>query len=119
MMATLGGALSCGACFLFQRLRVFGRLRVIFADSAYQRNGLPDWVRATFGWVMQAVLRPVTVRGFVLLPKRWIVERTFAWPKQYRRHSKDYERNPDTSEAMIYISMMALTSRRLARGKDI
>ena len=108
-----------GACFLLQRLRAFGRLRVIFADSAYKRNGLPDWVQATFGWVLQAVLRPVAARGFVLLPKRWIVERTFAWLKQYRRHSKDYERNPETSEAMIYISMIALMSRRLARGKDI
>ena len=92
---------------------------MIFADIAYERNGLPDWVRATFGWVLQAVLRPVAVRGFVLLPKRWIVERTFAWLKQYRRHSKDYERNPETSEAMIYISMIALMSRRLARGKDV
>jgi putative transposase len=105
-----------GACFLLQRLRKLGRLRVIFADSAYQRNGLPDWIRSRFGWILQTILRPVAARGCVVLPKRWVVERTSAWLARYRRHSKDYERNPETSEAMIYISMIALMSRRLARG---
>jgi putative transposase len=104
-----------GACLVLERLRVFGRLRVVFGDSAYGRNGLPAWVKETFGWVLQTVLRPVQTKGFVVLPKRWIVERTFAWLARCRRHSKDYERNTDTSEAMIYISMIALTSRRLAR----
>jgi putative transposase len=60
------------------------------------------------------VLRPVTAKGFVVLPKRWIVERTFAWLTRHRRHSKDYERNTETSEAMIYITMISLMSRRLA-----
>jgi putative transposase len=106
-----------GACFVFQKLRVFGRLRVLFADSAYGRNGLPQWVKETFGWFLQTVLRPVGANGFVVLPKRWIVERTFAWLTRYRRHSKDYERNPESSETMIYISMIALMSRRLALTK--
>ena len=70
----------------------FRRLKVIFGDSAYGRSGLPDWVKETFGWVLQTVLRPVNVKGFVVLPKRWIVERTFAWLARYRRHSKDYEK---------------------------
>ena len=61
------------------------------------------------------ILRPVEARGFVVLPKRWIVERTFAWLSRYRRHAKDYERNIETSEAMIYITMIILMSRRLAR----
>lgn len=108
-----------GACLVLNRLRGFGRLRVIFADSAYGRNDLPTWVKQTFGWVLQTVLRPVHTKSFVVLPKRWIVERTFAWLARCRRHSKDYERNPETSEAMIYISMIALMSRRLARQKAI
>jgi putative transposase len=102
------------AGFVFNKLRAFGRLRVVFADSAYGRNGLPDWVKATFGWLLQTVLRPVHTKGFVVLPKRWIVERTFSWLARYRRHSRDYERNPATSETMIHISMIALMSRRLA-----
>jgi putative transposase len=104
-----------GACFVLMRLRrSFRRLRVVFADGAYARCELPAWVRETFGWVLQTVLRPVGIKGFVVLPKRWIVERTFAWLARYRRHSKDYERNPETSEAMIYLAMISLMSRRLA-----
>lgn len=95
----------------------FKRLKVIFADSAYGRNGLPAWTKATFGWILQTVLRPVGVKGFVILPKRWIVERTFAWLARCRRHSKDYERNPRSSEAMMHISMIHLMSKRLALAK--
>lgn len=91
------------------------RLRVIFADSAYGRSGLPTWTRQTFGWILQTVLRPVGVKGFVLLPKRWIVERTFAWLSASRRFSKDYERLPATTETLIYIRMIHLMSRRLAK----
>ncbi len=68
------------------------RLRVIFADAAY-------------GWLLQTVLRPARVKGFVVLPKRWIVERTFAWLGRYRRHSKDYERNPASSEGGVLRSV--------------
>ncbi len=99
---------------MFQKLRVFGRLRALFADIAYGRNGLPAWVKDTFGWIFQTVLRSVGTKGFVVLPKRWIVERTFAWLARYRRHSKDYERTTASSETMIYLSMIALMSRRLA-----
>ena len=91
----------------------FSRLKVVFGDSAYGRSGLPDWVKETFGWVLQTVLRPVNVKGFVVLPKRWIVERTFAWLARYRRHSKDYEKTTASSEAMTYIAMINLMSRRL------
>jgi len=107
-----------GACFVLMQLRErFPRLQVIWADSAYNRNGLVEWVKETFGWILQTILRPVGISGFVVLPKRWIVERTFAWLGRYRRHSKDYERTTESSEAMIYISMMHLMSRRLARRK--
>jgi putative transposase len=81
-------------------------LKVIFGDSAYKRSGLPEWVRLKLGCILQPVLRPVDVEGFVVLPKRWIVERTFAWLGRYRRHSKDYERHPDSSTAMIHIAMI-------------
>ena len=104
-----------GAVFVLQKLKAFGRLRVVFADSAYGRNDLPSWVKQTFGWLLQTVLRPVEAKGFIILPKRWIVERTFAWLVRFRRNSKDYERTTESSETMIYLSMISLMSRRLAR----
>lgn len=108
-----------GACFVLMKLRQLVRLKVVFADSAYGRCDLPGWVKETFGWILQTVLRPVKARGFVVLPKRWIVERTFAWISRSRRHSKDYERTTETSETMVYVTMIGLMSRRLARQKTI
>lgn len=108
-----------GAHFVISALRRLGRLKVIFGDSAYGREGLPGWVKETFGWILQTVLRPVAAKGFVVLPKRWIVERTFAWLARCRRHSRDYEHRTETSEAMIYISMIARMSRRLAKQNGV
>jgi putative transposase len=105
-----------GACCALDNLRAVKRVKRIFADSAYGRNDLPTWVKATYGWILQTVLRPINTKGFVVLPKRWIVERTFAWLGRCRRHSKDYEHNPETSEAMIHISMISLMSKRLANN---
>ena len=110
-----------GAVLVLQTLHLirerFRRLKVIFADSAYGRNALPEWVRGHYGWKIQTVLRPAGLKGFQVLPKRWIVERTFAWLGKYRRHSKDFERNPRTSEAMIYATMLHVMLRRLTRAK--
>lgn len=95
----------------------FPRLQLIWADQAYGRQGLPQWTKETFGWIVQLVLRPVTARGFVLLPRRWVVERTFAWLGWYRRHSRDYERTTEASTAMIYISMIQLMSKRITQTR--
>jgi putative transposase len=106
-----------GACWVLEKLKGrFRRLKVIFGDAAYGRAFLPDYVRDTFGWILQTVLRPVGLKGFVVLPKRWIVERTFAWLARYRRNSKDYERTTASSEAITYIAMTTLMSKRLARA---
>jgi len=96
----------------------FRRIKVVFGDIAYGRDSLPEWVRETFGWILQVVLRPVGVKGFVVLPKRWIVERTFAWLARHRRHSKDYEKTTASSEALTYIAMISLMSKRLARAEN-
>ena len=104
-----------GACFVVRQLReACKRLQVIFADSAYGRNELPEWVRATYGCELRTVERPADAEGFVPLPMRWIVERTFAWLMRYRRNARDYERSTASSESMIYASMIQLMSRRLA-----
>jgi putative transposase len=85
------------------------RLRVIWADGAYK--AVIDWVQEHCGWLLTTILRPVNMHRFVVLPKRWIVERTFAWLGRYRRLSKDYETNPRSSEAWIYIAMIHRMSR--------
>ena len=72
-------------------------------------------MRETFGWLLQTVLRPVGMKGFVVLPKCWIVERTFAWLSRYRQHARDYERTTQASETATYIAMINLMSKRLAR----
>jgi len=107
-----------GACLVLYSLwEKMQRIKVIFADSAYGRKGLPEFVKETLGFVIELVKRPRGTEGFQVLPKRWVVERTFAWLGRCRRHSKDYERNPASSEAIIYISMINLMSRRLAAVK--
>ena len=65
-------------------------------------------------WIVQVVLRPEQTQGFVLLKKRWVVERTFGWLMGYRRLVRDYERLPETPEALIYLAMIRLMVRRLA-----
>lgn len=85
------------------------RLRVVWADSAYA--GIADWVQRRCHWLLTTILKPVNLHRFVVLPKRWIVERTFAWLGRYRRLSKDYETNPRSSEAWIYIAMIHRMSR--------
>jgi putative transposase len=88
------------------------RLQVILADRIY-RGSLALIARLLGGWVLEIVGRPVGARGFTVLPKRWIVERTFAWLGRNRRLSKDYEHLAQTSEAWIYLAMIQLMLRRL------
>ncbi len=92
----------------------FGRLKVIWADAGYAGE-LVRWAKRSMGRVIEIVKR-TDLRKFVVLPKRWIVERTFAWLGKYRRLSKDYETLPASSECMIYIAMINLMLHRLQPG---
>jgi putative transposase len=107
-----------GAMSLLDALRHrFSRLRLIWADQAYAGE-LVAWLWDLRPWRkirLEIVKRPEGVKGFLLLPKRWIVERTFAWLGRYRRLSKDYEYLTQTSETMIRVAMIHLMVRRLAR----
>jgi putative transposase len=89
------------------------KLRRIWVDGTYRGALLTD-LALSLGIIWTTVLRPATAKGFVLLARRWVVERTFAWLTCSRRLSRDYERFPETSEAWIYISMTRLMLRRLA-----
>ena len=104
-----------GAKKVLARLKdCFPRLLLIWADGGY-RGQLVSWVEQTYQWTLEIVKRNDDVKGFTVLPRRWVVERTFAWLGRYRRLSKDYEELTDSSEAMITLAMINLMSRRLAR----
>jgi putative transposase len=125
---------------------VFPRLSHLWMDAGYRgENKGGDWVQKTFGWGVEIVSKPrkpapeevlmawarewakegvkvdwqklLPPQGFVVLPRRWVVERTFSWLSQNRRMSKDYERLTATSEAFIYVAMTRVMVRRLARAQ--
>jgi len=125
---------------------LFARLSHLWMDGGYTGEDKgAHWVQKTFGWSVQIVSRPrkpapeevlmawarewakegvktdwqklMPPRGFVVLPRRWVVERTFSWIDQQRRMSKDYERLTATSEAFIYVAMTRVMVRRLARAR--
>ena len=91
----------------------FPRLQVIWADAGYTGPKLGDWVRAVMTWTLDIVQRRPEAEGFEVLPKRWIVERTFAWLGRYRRLSKDFEGLPATSETWIRVAMIDRMLHRL------
>lgn len=93
---------------------MFSRLELIWADGGYSGQ-LVDWVKRMCGWTLDIVKRSDERGGFEVLPRRWVVERTFGWLNRWRRLSKDYEQLPQTSEAMIYATMSFVMTRRLAR----
>lgn len=89
------------------------RPKVVWADAIYEKQWLIEWVRSACGWELVIIERSDGEKGFTLLPKRWVVERTFAWLGRSRRLSKDYEKLPETSEVMIQMAMIHIMVRRL------
>jgi putative transposase len=104
---------------LFAQLhrRDFPRLEVVWADSKYHNYALYAWKarHRSLPWKLEIVSRPPRTQGFVVIPKRWVAERTFAWLGRSRRLSKDYERRVDSSEAMVRLSAIHLLTKRLAQ----
>lgn len=128
-----------GKLLLLAIVGIFLRLTHLFVDGGYKGKWV-TWVKETLGWTVDVVqhryagirgfwlpegheLTPEQVamlkghRSFKVLPKRWVVERTLAWICRYRRHSKDYEYLPESSEALIYAAMIRLMLTRLAKSK--
>ncbi|MFF2964406.1 IS5 family transposase [Streptomyces sp. NPDC057963] len=89
---------------------------LLWADGGYT-GGLVDWCRQKLALTLEVVKRTDDMEGFVVLPRRWVVERTFAWLMHSRRLARDYETLPATSEAMIRWSMVTRMTRRLARPR--
>lgn len=89
------------------------KLRKVWDDGGYSGH-LVEWVAERFKFCLAVVLRPKESRKFVLLPRRWVVERTFAWLNHARRLSKSYERLTRTDAAWVYIAMTRIMLKRLA-----
>ncbi len=109
-----------GAKLVLERVRgTRPRLQLIWADMGYNVRWLLTWVTTVCHWVLEIVKRPEGTKGFVVLPRRWVVERTFGWLNRYRALSKDYENLPRNSEAMVYAAMIHLMVRCLARQRAV
>jgi putative transposase len=117
-----GGQRLLAEGFLVRKLP---RLELVWADGAYT-GGFCEWAQEELGWRVEVPYHrdrqlwryglEEKPRGFQVMPRRWVVERTFAWLSQVRRLSKDYERLPEMAEAMIYGAMSRIMLRRLAKG---
>jgi transposase len=112
----------------------FPRLKLIWAESAYKKGDFVEWVKAQLGWEVEVVEHPwsglrgvwsaegadidwerIRPRGFHVLKRRWVVERTLAWLSTWRRLAKDYEVLPCSEEAWIYVAMIRIMLGRLAQ----
>jgi putative transposase len=95
------------------------RLEVVWGDNKYNNKELNAWMKGFKAkYRVEVVKRPPGSKGFVLLPRRWVVERTFAWLGRYRRHSRDYERCTTSSESMIRVSSVHRMLKLLSPDKS-
>lgn len=115
-----GGKLTLQA--LFERIKKsvhhrWCRLKLIWADGAYEDIG--RYVRQQFGWTLEIVRRDPGTKGFKVLPRRWVAERSFGWFGRYRRLSRDFEHTTSSSEAMVYLASIRRTLKLVTAEKAI
>lgn len=106
-----------GKLVLAYAKRRFARLKLVWADQRYE-HGLVEWVKQWCKWVLEIVRPPEGQRGFRILPRRWVVERSLAWYTRSRRLSRDYEGRARTSESWLYLANIRLMLRRLESTRD-
>lgn len=107
---------SEGAEWLLANFRKdFPTLKLIWVDSGYKQWVIDD-AKTYYGVTLEPVVKPKEQVGFAVQPRRWVVERTFAWLCRGRRLSKDYEKLPETSESVVYIGSIRLMLKRLAKN---
>lgn len=107
-----------GARRLLDRIKErFPRLTHIWADGGYEGD-LLEWARTQLDVTIEIVKRPDNAFGFEVLPRRWVVERTFAWFGRNRGLAKDYEHLPKCHESMVYLASIQLMLRRLAHSQN-
>lgn len=107
-----------GAKGVLKRVKAMGnkvsRVHTVWADGGFSGEIFMRWVMDTCRWILMVVLRPQQSKGFKVVKKRWVVERTFGWLMRCRRLVRDYEKLPETSETFIYLCMIRLMVRRQA-----
>jgi putative transposase len=103
-----------GLRVLLLRLPPLPRVKKLLLDGGYRSAPLETWCQEHLNWAVETVQAPAAQSGFQVRPKRWVIERTFAWLGKWRRLSKDYEALPEVSENLIYIAMIHLMLRRLS-----
>jgi putative transposase len=114
----IGGKLTLQRLFTRIKRSVhnrYCRLKLIWADGAYE--AIVDYARKQFGWVVEVVRRPPDTKGFTVLPRRWVVERSFGWFGRYRRLCRDFEHTTSSSEAMVYLASIRRTLRLVTTEK--
>lgn len=95
----------------------FPRLEKVWADGGY-KGQLVEWTKKECGLTLEIVEKPSEQKGFHVLPRRWVVERTFAWMGRNRRLAKDYDLLPETGEAWMYLAMTRLMIGRLTKADE-
>jgi putative transposase len=95
---------------------IVNTVRKIWADGGYKGKAFIDWCKEKFNCVIE-VVKKKKKKGFHVLPRRWVVERTFAWLNRYRRLSKDYERKPTSSQSHVYVASIRLMLRRIVKER--
>ena len=103
-----------GLPLVLRRVPLFARWQTLLLDGGYASEAVIAGCKRLFDVQVAIVQRAAGTKGFVLLPKRWVVERTFAWLGRWRRLSKDYEQSPLMSEGFVYVASIHLLLRRLA-----
>jgi putative transposase len=98
---------------------VVDTIKKIWADSAYKGEEFVQWVKEKFDCIFEVVEKNKTAKGFHVVPRRWVVERTFAWLGRSRRLSKDYERKPTSSAGQVYIASSRLMLRRICKERAL
>jgi putative transposase len=102
-----------GAKWVFPHMKGYPRMELIWADSAYSGK-LVSWVNENLGYKLEIVKSSRETKGFKVLPRRWVVERSFGWFNRFRRLSKDFEYLLEISENVMHVAMISILLRRLA-----
>jgi len=97
----------------FNLRELCSQIKLVWVDGGYRGDDLKNFVQKLWGWCWQVVLRTDDKKGFKILPRRWVVERTFAWILHARRLSMDYEKNRVNAQSMLYLAMITLMLKRL------